>query len=156
MIDAKKMTAKIITQLKNLAEKASSKDISNHFVLWNGAFSVVHKYVILKGTTVYYDIELYIPGSFVANTKYSPFKIDSAYRPKNAPSGVGYSTDSSYNPIALVSCNISTGGMMDIRIANTSGRYFFLSGQYEILGGVASKVRICNAFRRFRRAVVAC
>lgn len=118
----------IYEQLAKKEEKRT--DISN-LVQIGSAWTQQYKYVTVTSKMVHFEIEAYVPGTFVANTEYTIATVmNTAYRPSRIYGGRGYATDSNYNPTAVVSVMAKPDGTIKVRTQNTTGRYFWISGDY--------------------------
>ena len=113
--------------------RVASYDIgSKLFRLLNAPFEPVWvtAYEILDGL-IYFAVEIYINGAFVANHMYSIGSLYSTYRPMHWIAGTGHSTDGTFNPQGLASWIIETDGTVKIVLQSTGGPYVYFSGMYK-------------------------
>lgn len=124
MFDLKALLTKILNCL-------IVEDITNK-ITFDSAWTEIYKKAYKIGNVVYFGLEGYVSGTFVAGTQYTMATIASGYRPRIYMPVQAHITNSSYQPTGISNSWVWGDGSITVRPQNTNGRFFFISGTYVI------------------------
>lgn len=110
--------------------KAAGERLDYDFISVNSPFQLLYCHARRFGGMIHLSMEIFISSAFVANYRYTVGTIASDYVPRDIEVGTGHSTDSSYNPVGLVTWIVNTNGDLQISLQSTAGAYVFLQGFY--------------------------